>query len=257
MKKLLESRGTRVLAFILCLVFGLLTAVTGVFALYVYYEPGFERDAELNFYESELASDYVGRYAWAALDIYQNTGESYQPDPGYSYIIRRGDEVLMDTTGYASVRVPGLQTYGTWGMKEEELLTIENYVNYIQGQRSRLNSYVHLYDYLYNGRTAFLPLAIAGAIITLLLFVFLMAAAGRVPDGVRLGGLHRWPLEIYGGGLILCVVAAAFFLIELGESWNFPDGLSLAGMGTCILVLARRLSGQAAITHPVRNRRAY
>ncbi len=237
MKKLLESRGVRVLAFVLCLIFGLLTVCTGAAAVYAYYEPGLQPDAERDFYSSELAAAYVGRYSWAAADIYQINGDTYHPDPGYSYILRRGEDVLVDTTVPQSREVPGARaTYGSWGQEEDDL-TVDSYVNYIEGQRSRVNSYVALYDFLYNNRGAFLPWAIAAAAVTLLLFAFLMAAAGRIPEGVRLGGLHRWPLEIYGGALILGGVAALFTLDEAINYWNAPDAFTVAGMGALILAM--------------------
>ena len=237
MKKLLESRGVRVLAFVLCLIFGMLTVCTGAAAVYVYYEPGLQPDAERDFYSSELAAAFVNRYEWAAIDIYRSTGEAYRPT-GYSYIIRQGDEVLIDTTVPQSMAVSQRQ-YGNdhWGLQTEDVLTIESYVNFIAGQRSPLNSYVALYDFLYNNRGAFLPWAIAAAVVTLLLFVFLMAAAGRTPEGVRLGGLHRWPLEIYGGALILGGVAALVYFDEAFNYWNAPDAFTVAGMGALILAM--------------------
>ena len=237
MKKLLDSRGVRVLAFVLCLIFGLLTVCIGAAAVYAYFEPELQPDAERDFYSSELAEAFVNRYERAAIDIYRSTGEAYRPT-GYSYIIRQGEEVLIDTTVPQSVAVSQRQYgYDHWGLQTEDVLTIESYVNYIAGQRSPLNGYVALYDFLYNNRGAFLPWAIAGAILTLLLFVFLMAAAGRTPEGVRLGGLHRWPLELYGGALVLAFVAAGIYLDEAFNYWNAPDVFTVVGMGFLILAM--------------------
>ena len=59
MKKLLESRKWRTLAFFLCLVFGLLTVACGACGLYDYFEFGMDPGAEPNFTQSDFYYAYV------------------------------------------------------------------------------------------------------------------------------------------------------------------------------------------------------
>ena len=219
MKKLLNSYGVRVLAFILCLVLVLGTAACALSAAIIYYEMDLERDSPRDFAGSTLARDYGSKYIYGPLfhtisgeDVYY--GRYTAPDEGFSYTIYSPDgELLSDTRTADSVliedqvwRSDGYYAYG--------------YVNLPTSRDTVLYNYVTIYDFLYNGRNDFLKLAIGFGTMAILLFVFLMAAAGRTADGVRLGGLHRWPLGIYLGGLFFAGLTCVFFMVEISYWYN-------------------------------------
>ena len=284
MKKLLETRGVRVLAFLLCLACGLGAVGCALGFVYCYYEESMT--GERDFYNSELACSFVSQNAWNALHNYYygqlrqtesdvsaepapipesaydedelrperegraeldplptpmpmgmaSSGNAYPPVPppeeGFAWVIRDADgSIVEDTRTERSYRVAEKDSY--WELGD---YTVECYVNFPAPRGSSLYNAVTLYDFLYNGRNVFLPLAVVCAVLALALFVFLMAAAGRTPEGVRLGGLHRWPLEIYGGALVL---AGVFFLWCIDEGANGFNlhmlFLGIAAMAGCLL----------------------
>ncbi len=255
MKKLLESLGARVCAFLLCCVLGLATAACALGFGYVYYEPGMGPDDPRDFLSSELAVSYVTDNAYNVLDsadyALQTKPEDRHPavfsDDGYSCVIYDADgDVVADTrrAESAPVSVGGITVNG---------LTVDNYVNLPAGWNTTLYGYVTLYDMLYNMRNLFLPVGLAAGLLTLLLFVFLMAAAGRTPEGVKLGGFHRWPLEIY---LIGLTCAAGLFVAVMAESgWrHFMSrftfhtvifSLCILGVGVCVLLGCMTLAARA------------
>ena len=258
MKKMLDSYGVRVLAFILCCLFAMTTIACAAGFAYVYYEPGMEADAPRNFAGSELAESYAWNQVWNVIGptAYGSTAQDtedgsadqfYLPDPesGFSCVIRdKNGKILEDT------RISASQPVGS--LKQTENYTVEAYINLPVGRNTELYGYVTLYDLLYNGRNLFLPVGLAAGLLTLLLFVFLMAAAGRTPEGVKLGGFHRWPLELYLGGLVVIAVFCAWVIAQLGyrsilrELWLYGTILVLAvlGMGVAALLACMTLAAR-------------
>ena len=173
---------------------------------------------ERNFFQSELAYEYAQSQVWNAMQgAYladrpeSRDTNSYiwvrEPEDPFSCVIYRADgSVAADTRKSGSRRISA-DTVFEW----TDGYTAECYVNLPAPRGTLLYNYVTLYDFLYNGRDLFLPIGMGCAALTLLLFVFLMAAAGRTPEGIKLGGFHRWPLELYavllGTGAAGCVAA--------------------------------------------------
>ena len=281
MKKLLENRGLRVLAFALCLVFALGFAGCVLGYVYDYYEESMT--GERNFFESELAHAFVSQNAWNALHNFyygqlRQTESALSTDPtpapastdpdtplptpmpmgsassgnassgnaslrndyylvpapeeGFAWVIRDEDgAILEDTRTASSYQVMPNDSYWELGGYTEEC-----YVNLPAPRGSSLYNAVTLYDFLYNARNAFLPAAIVCAVLAIALFVFLMAAAGRTPEGVKLGGFHRWPLEIYGGGLILAGLFCIWCIAEGFNGYNLHMlFLGIAAMAAWVL----------------------
>ena len=275
MKKMLESSGARVLAFILCCAFGLLTVGCVCGFAYVSFEPGMGAGDQRDFLGSEFARDYARSQAWNVIDHavrfadVSYDGEPaaeyfeepqvtpmpahytsqvpvvdpdrlYLPDPaeGYSCVVRdSGGAVIADTR----VENSRLVEYGD---EQYYDYTVESYINLPVARNTELYGYVTLYDTLYNFRTAFLPAGIAAGLLTIALFVFLMAAAGRTPEGVRLGGLHRWPLEIYLGILVCLAGGCIALMAETGhrslmrylQLYGVLYALLILGAGVCALL---------------------
>jgi hypothetical protein len=260
MKKILESYGMRVLAFLLCCAFGLAAIGCALGFMYVTYEPGMGPDDQRDFLNSELGRSYVSQNALNALEsagyaLHQNAAappEIYTDD-GFSCVIRdRNGNVVVDTRREESVPANDGQIYsGAYS----EGLTIESYVNLPTGTNTELYGYIVVYDTLYNLRTLFLPIGLAAGLLTILLFVFLMAAAGRTPEGVKLGGFHRWPLELYLGALAGLIVLCIYLMVETSYHEAMRNivlfavlyGLLILGAGACALLgcmtLAARFRG--------------
>ncbi len=241
MKKILESYGMRVLAFLLCCAFGLAAIGCALGFMYVTYEPGMGPDDQRDFLNSELGRSYVSQNAFNALEsagyaLHQKPDA--QPaiftDDGFSCVIRdRNGNVVVDTRREESVPANDGQIYsGAYS----EGLTIESYVNLPTGTNTELYGYIVVYDTLYNLRTLFLPIGLAAGLLTILLFVFLMAAAGRTPEGVKLGGFHRWPLELYLGALAGLIVLCIYLMVETSYHEAMRN-IVLFAVLYCLLIL--------------------
>ncbi len=293
MNKMLNSYGARVLAFLLCCAFGLVTVGCIAGFAYVSYEPGMGRTDERDFLNSELGRSYARTEAWKVVDsavtyyyndygyhYYENGFEEaeltpqptpmpaaepgsdltqeaaasaaehpapmldpdrlYLPDPedGFSCVVRDPDgKIIADTRLDSSLPVEG-------NTVEVFEYVVEPYINLPVKENTELYGYLTVYDTIYNLRTLFLPIGLASGLLTILLFVFLMAAAGRTPEGVRLGGLHRLPLEIYLGALtgtaILCLYL--IFNVSYHETLRHIllfcvlDSLAILAAGGCALL---------------------
>ena len=243
MNRLLNSYAARVFAFLLCCILGLGTMVCALSFAYCRYEPGMGTGDERNFFQSELAYEYAQSQVWNAMQsVYladrpeSRDTNSYipvrEPEDPFSCVIYRADgSVAADTRKSGSRRISA-DTVFEW----TDGYTAECYVNLPARRGTLLYNYVTLYDFLYNGRDLFLPIGMGCAALTLLLFVFLMAAAGRTPEGVKLGGFHRWPLELYalllGTGAAGCV--AALLEVVRQDISRYSDVFA-AACGTMIL----------------------
>lgn len=260
MKKMLDSYGLRVLAFLLCCAFGLAAIGCALGFMYVTYEPGMGPDDQRDFLNSELARNYAAQNAYNALEsagyaLTQKPDERpvIYTDDGFSCVIRdKSGAVVADTRREESVPVSTVQSFS--GMYSDGL-TIESYVNLPTETNTELYGHILVYDTLYNLRTVFLPAGLAAGLLTLLLFVFLMAAAGRTPEGVKLGGFHRWPLELYLGALAGLIALCIYLMVETSYHEAMRNivlfavlyGLLILGAGACALLgcmtLAARFRG--------------
>ena len=216
MKKMLESLGLRVLAFLLCLVFAVGTGGCALCFLYNYYEPDQTEGGQRGFLRNGLAWSYVNEDMWNTLELYVRTlddeGGPYlgTPSEGVSFVILDPDgEVVADTRTEKACAVGSDGVY--WSV---EGYTARAFLELPARRGSPLDACVRLYDFLYNGRELFVPVGAALGLLALLLFVFLMAAAGRTPEGIRLTGLHRWPWEIFAGCLVFLAVGLAWVVAE-------------------------------------------
>lgn len=242
MKKLLNSYGARVLAFLLFLIFGLITVTCGLGFIYDYETGTGSTIGPRNFPRSEMAGAYVHRQAWYVLwnatgrDTYFRTPPGGFDD-GLSYVVWDPEGKIIEDTRRAGSTLVYNVFYDD--MYEPDGYSAEYYVNLPTTPDTRLYDYVYLYDFLYDGWTAFLPLTLGAGLLTLLLFIFLLASAGRTAEGPRLGGLHRWPLEIYLGFLCVPVIALMWAFFEaLNSPFSVHLFYSLAAVGVTGVVMA-------------------
>lgn len=217
MKKLLNSLGVRVLAFALCLVFTLGTVVCAGCYLYNYFEPDQTEGGREGFLGNGLAWSYANQDMWGVLETYVRSleydGGPYiqTPSEGVSFIIMDPEgEIVADTRTENACAVGDGGQY--WSVKG---YTARAFLELPARRGSPLDACVRLYDFLYNNRSFFFPVGAALGVLALATFVFLMAAAGRTPEGVSLRGFHSWPLEIYAGGLAAAAVPLAYMADEL------------------------------------------
>jgi len=108
---------------------------------------------------------------------------------------------------------------------------------------------------LYSMRYACIAIAVAGALIALLLFIYLLCAAGhkRGEEGIALGGFNRLPLDIYtlvllSAGYLLC---RWFLPMRFDDPWEqilayipFLAAVLLICLGFCMTLAARMKKGK-------------
>ncbi|MBR6114643.1 MAG: HAMP domain-containing histidine kinase [Oscillospiraceae bacterium] len=261
MKKLLESYGARTAAFVLCCALALTALVCAAGFAFDYYEPRMGETDERDFFNSEMAYSYAQTQVWNALQrvymLENETGsDEYmppEPEESFSYVITRGDGTIAADTRTPGSRRICTETEFDW----ESGYKARCYVNLPAPRGTVLYGYVTLYDFLYNSRTLFLPVGLGCLLLTVLLFVFLIAAAGRTPEGVKLGGLHRWPLEIYllllGAAAAVCIAVMTeigrFELMRHPQFFAVVCGLLILGAGVsallgCMTLAARFRAGK-------------
>ena len=251
MNRLLNSYAARVLAFLLCCAFAMGTIVCALSFAYIRFEPGMGAGDARNFFQSELAYEYAHTQVWNAMEtVYLQEQPGYsdaysgmrvrEPEDSFSCVIYRADGSVAADTRKEGSRQICKGTVFEW----TDGYHADCYVNLPTSRGTTLYGYVALYDFLYNGRDLFLPIGMGCALLTLLLFVFLMAAAGRTPEGVRLGGFHRWPLELYaallGTGVAGCVLALIKVteqdVSRYSELFFACCGTMILGAGMCCLL---------------------
>ncbi|HPR39782.1 MAG TPA: HAMP domain-containing sensor histidine kinase, partial [Oscillospiraceae bacterium] len=192
-----------------------------------------------------------------------------QPDllaEGFSYVIRTEDgESLVDTTTdqAAYITTTTMEYFpdeedGEFGDTENGILyTIDGYVTLPVGS-GEFYTAAMVYNWVYGLKDEFLPVCIGSALFLVILFLFLMAAAGHKDgeDGIVLRGHNKIPLDLYAG---LC------FFFGAGVCWTVDDllwsystrilfesigaavalvGWSVIGLAFCITVAARLKAGK-------------
>lgn len=91
---------------------------------------------------------------------------------------------------------------------------------------------------LYQSRYELLAFTVAAGVVTIALFVYLMAAAGRrAPDGaVTAGWAERIPFDIYTAGMLVLGVGCMGLAVSLIEEWRMDMALG-ALLGVSVLGL--------------------
>ena len=69
-------------------------------------------------------------------------------------------------------------------------------------------------------QNAYLPVGIITAVLCIALFVFLMASMGKTPDGVKLRGIHRVPLDLFLAAALAAVAIPVNFYYDFDFSGN-------------------------------------
>ena len=102
-------------------------------------------------------------------------------------------------------------------------------------------------------QNAYLPVGIITAVLCLALFVFLMASMGKTPDGVKLRGIHRVPLDLFLAAALAAVAVPANFYFDLSEInllynplwvWMMPATLMALWIGFVVLLTLCTISAR-------------
>lgn len=280
MKTLTGKLWAKTIAFLLfCLL--LPTAVGSGLGLYYGYEENWYSGKEVSFTDSSWCRSCVYDNLNQISNMLWNEGLDNtlnflleKPDTlakGFSYVIRMGDgDKVADTTTDQAIYITSTTAEE---FSADEFSSDENgdSVNAESGIIYTIDGYVTLpvdsgefytagavYSWMYGLKDTFFPICIGSALLLVILFVFLMAAAGHKEgeDGVVLRGHNKIPLDLYIG---LC------FFFGAGVYWTVDDllwsystrflfesigaavgliGWSIIGLAFCMTVSARLKAGK-------------
>ncbi len=185
---------------------------------------------------------------------------------GFSYIIRAEDESLItDTTAEEAVYIasvtaeeaPPEEDDGFDSTETGDLYTVDGYVT-LPVDSGEFHTASVLYNWIYGWKDEFLPVCIGSSLLLVVLFVFLMAAAGHKDgeDGVVLRGHNKIPLDLYTGLCIFFGACVYWTADDLFWSYNTRILFEFAGaavgligwsvicLSFCITVSARLKAGK-------------
>ena len=257
MKKLTHSAAARTAAFILCLLCGL-TAVLGA-AGYIFTK--INRDNTLPEPDGVLVyRETIHRLLLDAVNQKYYTGEYPDLPSGYSYTVTEYSVKTDKETVLFDSRTKNALPLGvSFSMEQNGRLTeAQAYLEPTQTPGEELSQLRSSVNTLLRFQNVYLPVGIAAAVLCLALFLFLMASMGKTPDGVKLRGVHRVPLDLFLAAAVLAAVLTENFcsvwsantlLYDPLWTWVLPGALVVLWLGfaallTCCTVSARLRAGK-------------
>lgn len=248
MKKLTHSAAARAAAFILCLLCGL----TALLCAAGYFMTRIDRDRTLP--EPDSVSVYKNGIRVLlnnALQEERYTGEYPELPSGYSYVAtdRSTGKVLYD--GRTKNAVPLGISFGYFS--EGVGIDVQAYLEPKQTPGEELTLLRTSVGTLLRYQNAYLPVGIITAVLCLALLVFLMASMGKTPDGVKLRGIHRVPLDLFLAAALAAVAVPANFYFDLSEInllynplwvWMMPVTLMALWIGFVVLLTLCTISAR-------------
>ena len=226
MKKLTHSAAARAAAFILCLLCGL----TALLSAAGYYMTRIDRDGTLP--EPDCVSAYKDGIRVLLSSTLQEelyTGEFPALPSGYSYVATDTStgKVLYDGRTKNAVPLGISAGYFSEGVG----IDVQAYLEPKQTPGEELTRLRSSVGTLLRYQNAYLPVGIITAVLCIALFVFLMASMGKTPDGVKLRGIHRVPVDLF----LAAALAAILFLANLCYSGGAGNLLLYNPLWTWIL----------------------
>lgn len=241
MKKLTHSAAARAVAFILCLLCGL----TALLCAAGYYMTRIDRDETLP--EPDSVSVYKNGIRVLlnnALQEERDTGEYPELPSGYSYVATDTStgKVLYD--GRTKNAVP-LGISGGY-FSEGVGIDVQAYLEPKQTPGEELTRLRTSVGTLLRYQNAYLPVGIITAVLCIALLVFLMASMGKTPDGVKLRGIHRVPVDLFLAAALAAILFPANFCYSGGAGnlllynplwiWILPSTLMALWIGFVALL---------------------
>ena len=219
MKKLTHSAAARAAAFILCLLCGL----TALLCAAGYYMTRIDRDGTLPEPDSvSVYKDGIRVLLSSTLREERYTDEFPALPSGYSYVAtdRSTGKVLYDGRTKNAVPLGISVGYFSEGVGEGVGIDVQAYLEPKQTPGEELTLLRTSVGTLLRYQNAYLPVGIITAVLCLALLVFLMASMGKTPDGVKLRGIHRVPLDLFLAAALAAVAVPANFYSGINLLYN-------------------------------------
>ena len=252
MKKLTHSAAARTVAFILCLLCGL----TALLCAAGYCFTKINRDDTLPEPDSvPVYREAVHGLLLDALNQKYYTGEYPDLPSGYSYTVTEYSVKTDKETVLFDSRTKNALPLGvSFTMEQNGRLTeAQAYLEPKQTPGEELSQLRSSVNTLLRFQNAYLPVGIAAAVLCLALFLFLMASMGKTPDGVKLRGVHRVPLDLFLAAALAAVAVPANFYFDLSEInllynplwvWMMPVTLMALWIGFVVLLTLCTISAR-------------
>lgn len=239
MKKLTHSAAARTVAFILCLLCGL----TALLCAAGYYMTRIDRDETLP--EPDCVSVYKNGIRVLlnnALQEERYTGEYPELPSGYSYVATDTStgKVLYDGRTKNAVPLGISAGYFSEGVG----IDVQAYLEPKQTPGEELTRLRSSVGTLLRYQNAYLPVGIITAVLCIALLVFLMASMGKTPDGVKLRGIHRVPVDLFLAAALAAILFLANYSGGAGNlllynplwTWILPSTLMALWIGFVALL---------------------
>lgn len=249
MKKLTHSAAARAVAFILCLLCG----ITALLCAAGYYMTRIDRDETLPEPDSvSVYKDGIRVLLSSTLREERYTDEFPALPSGYSYVATDTStgKVLYD--GRTKNAVPlgisaGCSNGGSW-------IDAQAYLEPKQTPGEELTRLRSSVGTLLRYQNAYLPVGIITAVLCIALFVFLMASMGKTPDGVKLRGIHRVPVDLFLAAALAAILFPANLCYSGGAgnlllynplwTWILPSTLMALWIGFVVLLTLCTISAR-------------
>lgn len=239
MKKLTHSAAARAAAFILCLLCGL----TALLCAAGYYMTRIDRDETLP--EPDCVSAYKEGIRVLLISTLQEErypGEFPALPSGYSYVATDTStgKVLYDGRTKNAVPLGISGGYFSEGVR----IDVQAYLEPKQTPGEELTLLRTSVGTLLRYQNAYLPVGIITAVLCIALLVFLMASMGKTPDGVKLRGIHRVPVDLFLAAALAAILFLANYSGGAGNlllynplwTWILPSTLMALWIGFVALL---------------------
>ena len=239
MKKLTHSAAARAAAFILCLLCGL----TALLCAAGYYMTRIDRDETLP--EPDCVSAYkegIRVLLRSTLQEERYPGEFPALPSGYSYVATDTStgKVLYDGRTKNAVPLGISAGYFSEGVG----IDVQAYLEPKQTPGEELTRLRSSVGTLLRYQNAYLPVGIITAVLCIALLVFLMASMGKTPDGVKLRGIHRVPVDLFLSAALAAILFLANYSGGAGNlllynplwTWILPSTLMALWIGFVALL---------------------
>lgn len=239
MKKLTHSAAARAAAFILCLLCGLMALLCAA----GYYMTRIDRDETLP--EPDCVSAYKKGIRVLLISTLQEErypGEFPALPSGYSYVATDTStgKVLYDGRTKNAVPLGISGGYFSEGVR----IDVQAYLEPKQTPGEELTLLRTSVGTLLRYQNAYLPVGIITAVLCIALLVFLMASMGKTPDGVKLRGIHRVPVDLFLAAALAAILFLANYSGGAGNlllynplwTWILPSTLMALWIGFVALL---------------------
>ena len=247
MKKLTHSAAARAAAFILCLLCGL----TALLCAAGYFMTRIDRDRTLP--EPDSVSVYKNGIRVLlnnALQEERYPGEFPALPSGYSYVATDTStgKVLYDGRTKNAVPLGISAGYFSEGVG----IDVRAYLEPKQTPGEELTLLRTSVGTLLRYQNAYLPVGIITAVLCIALLVFLMASMGKTPDGVKLRGIHRVPVDLFLAAALAAILFLANYSGGAGNlllynplwTWILPSTLMALWIGFVALLTLCTISAR-------------